>query len=66
MSPLTLIEAQQRYIQRVNGCHPGHLRRVTNSAWKELATWAKAHEHDPAMVCRDADDMAKLERNSEE
>jgi len=63
---MTLIQAQQRYIERVNACHPGHFRRVSNAAWRQLRKWADARGLDGAKVCRDADDMATLERNSDD
>jgi hypothetical protein len=61
---MTLIQAQQRYIDRVNHCHPGHARRVRNSAWRQLRKWAEVRGLAAITVCKDADDMAVLERNS--
>lgn len=63
---MTLTLAQERFIKRVNGCHTGHVRRVRRAAWKELSAWASDHGYDPKVVCRDADDMAKLERDADE
>lgn len=64
--PLTLVQAQQRYIDRVNGCQTGHLSRVRRAAYRRLDAWAKAHGFDAKVVWRDAEDMALLERDSEE
>ena len=63
---MTLIQAQQRYIDRVNGCHPGHARRVARSAWTQLFKWAEARGLDARAACRDAADVATLERNSDD
>lgn len=63
---MTLIQAQQRYIDRVNSCHPGHARRVARSAWAQLFKWAEAHGMAAAIICRDAADVAALERNSDD
>lgn len=63
---MTLIQAQERYIARVNSCHPGHARRVSNSAWCELRMWAEARGMDGRKVAQDANDMAILERNSDD
>lgn len=62
---MTLIQAQERFISRVNGCHPGHLRRVRRAAWSELNSWATKHGYDGRTICIDADDMARLERNAD-
>lgn len=63
---MTLIQAQDRYVKRVLACHPGHVRRVRRGAWRELAKWALKHGYDAQIVCRDADDVLKLERAAEE
>lgn len=63
---MTLLQAQERFIQRVNSCHTEHVRRVRRSAWKQLAAWAVKRGYDAAVVCKDASDMAELERNSED
>lgn len=63
---MTLCEAQDRYIARVNTCHPGHKRRVKRSAWKQLSDYARERGYDPKLVCVDADDMAKLEQLAED
>jgi hypothetical protein len=63
---MTLIQAQQRYINRVLKAHPGHVRRVIRAAWKELYTWAAARGMDAAAVCTDAHDMCKLETMCED
>lgn len=63
---MTLIQAQERYIYRVNHCHVGHRRRVTLSAWKELSAYARRKGYDPKIICSDAHDMAKLERMADD
>jgi len=63
---LTLIQAQDRYIRRVLQCHPGHLRRVTASARKQLREWAEARDMDAAQIVKDAADMAKLENDADD
>lgn len=60
MTTLTLIQVQQRYIDRLLHCHPGHARRVRRAAGRALCRWAAAHGYDPAVVLRDADDMLTL------
>jgi predicted GNAT superfamily acetyltransferase len=63
---MTLIQAQQKYIDRVNGCHPSHQRRVARAAWAELFKWAESRGMDAKTVCNDAKDVAALEQGSEE
>ena len=63
---MTLVEAQQRYIDRVTDCHPGHAARVRRGARRQLHTWAVAHGYDGAVVCRDASDMARLQQASDD
>ena len=63
---MTLTQAQERFITRVNSCQTGHFRRVRRGAWKELTGWAEKHGYDGQTVCRDADDMATLERQAVE
>lgn len=63
---MTLIQAQERYIQRVNSCHPGHMRRVARAAYRQLRLWATKRGMDPAAIYRDADDMARLERSCDD
>lgn len=59
---MTLIEAQQVYIDRVNSCHPGHFRRVSRAAWAQLYAWAEKRGMDAYAICKDAKDMAALEQ----
>jgi hypothetical protein len=63
---MTLTQAQTRYVERVNNCHPGHFNRVRASAAKELKLWAAKHGYDASVVWKDARDIAELERNSED
>jgi hypothetical protein len=66
---MTLIQAQQRLIDRVTRCHPGHRARVKRSACRELRDYlARAGTPDSqrAAIVRDALDMAKLESKAED
>ncbi len=63
---MTLIQAQQQYIDRVTRCHPGHQRRVAKAAWSTLYKWAESHGMDARAVCQDAKDVADLEQASNE
>jgi flavorubredoxin len=56
----TLIEAQQRYIDRVMHCHSGHRSRVRRSAAKELRAYANSHGYNAGNVVADAHDMVVL------
>ena len=66
MENLTLVQAQDRFIERVLACHTGHVRRVRRAAWHKLAEWARKHGYDATVVCRDADDVLKLEQAADE
>ena len=57
---LTLVQAQQQYIDRLLQCHPGHVRRVRRAAGRTLWRWASVRGYDPATVLRDAHDMVLL------
>jgi predicted GNAT superfamily acetyltransferase len=63
---MTLIQAQQRYIDRVAAAHPGHQRRVARAAWSELYKWAEARGMDARAICQDAKDVAALNAGSDE
>ena len=66
---MTLIQAQDRYIGRINACHPGHFRRVKRSAWSQLYQWAVKRgyaKQDAVVICDEADQVATLQRNSED
>jgi hypothetical protein len=66
---MRMVEAQDQYIARVNGCQPGHRNRVSRSAWKQLYLWAESKGFPPndcRVVCQEARDMAELERNAED
>lgn len=66
---MTLIQAQQRLIQRINNCHPGHQARVRRSACRELTAYLErtgTPKDQRAAIVRDALDMAKLEAGSDE
>lgn len=67
----TMIQAQDRYIARVNdpARHPGHFKRVQRSAAKQLYDWAtkRDYAHDVAIVIVDeARQVAQLQRNAED
>ena len=70
MPRLTMIQAQDRYIARVNGNHhPGHHKRVQRSAANQLYQWAtkRGYNADVAVIIVDeARQVAKLIRNSED
>jgi len=57
---VTLVQAQQRYVDRLLHCHPGHARRVRRAARRTLWRWASVRGYDPATVVRDAHDMVVL------
>lgn len=63
---MTLIQAQQQYIDRVTRAHPGHLRRVAKAAWSALYKWAEARGMNARAVCQDAKDMVVLEQACDE
>lgn len=68
---MTLVEAQQRYIEHVNdpSGSPGHLNRRRRGARVQLFAWALKRGHtraEAAQICNDADEMAELERNAED
>lgn len=63
---MTLIQAQQRYIDRSMRAQPGHQRRVRNAAAAELKAWATKHDMDAVAVHNDARDMLELELASDE
>lgn len=63
---MTLIQAQQKYIDRVNSCHPGHRNRVSRAAHSVLWKWAESKGYNPKAVCNDAVDMADLEYKAED
>ena len=63
---MTLVQAQRRYITRVQSCNTGHVHRVQRAAVKELRLWAEAHGFDAKAVIADARDVLELERLSEE
>lgn len=60
MPTMTMIQAQQRYIDRVLTCHPGHRNRVRRAATRILCRWASARGYNPAVLLRDAHDMLLL------
>lgn len=71
MPRLTMIQAQDRYIARVNNpdTHPGHQKRVQRSAANQLYQWAtkRGYNADVAVIIVDeARQVAKLIRNSED
>ena len=63
---MTLIQAQQQYIDRVTSCHSGHQRRVSRAAWAALYQWAESRGMDAKAICQDAKDVAALEQASDE
>lgn len=66
---MTMIQIQERLIARVNNCHPGHRNRVTRGACRQARRTLTGKGYDDAgirAIIRDALDMAKLERESED
>ena len=65
---MNMIQAQQRYINRVNSCHQGHRNRVHKSAQSELSMWLKANGYQAMreQIINDAIDMANLEKNCDD
>lgn len=66
---MNLIQIQERLIARVNNCHPGHRNRVSRSACRQARLTLTGKGYDDAgvqVVIRDALDVAKLERDSED
>ena len=65
---MTLIQAQQRLIDRLNRCHPGHRARVQRGAAGELRRYLSRIGVTGALaqqVVRDAIDVANLELRSD-
>ena len=66
---MNLIQAQERYIARVNNCHPGHRSRVSRSASRGFYAWATKKGYaktDISILLNDAIDTAKLQRDYED
>lgn len=61
---MTLIQAQERYMERIRSAHPGHVKRVRRSAHKQLGAYLEK-QGTPALqryqVIKDAEDMLKLD-----
>lgn len=66
--PISLTEAQQRYIARANSCRTGHWKRVVRAAAKDLRRYLASvgitNESQVDAIVRDAYDMAMLEKQS--
>lgn len=66
---MTLIQAQERYIERIQNAHPGHVNRVRRSARKQLGAYLEKQQTPQAtrLLCiKDAEDMLALEQNAED
>lgn len=66
---MSLVQAQQRLIDRLNRCHPGHRARVKRAACRELRAYLArigTPEDQRAAIVRDALDMAELESKAED
>lgn len=66
---ITLIQAQERYIERVKNAKAGHVNRVRRAARKQLGEYLEktgASQMTRMQVIKDADDMLKLEENADE
>lgn len=69
MMKLTLIQAQERYIERVKNAKSGHVNRVRRAARKQLGEYLEktgASQITRMQVVQDADDMIKLEANADD
>ncbi len=69
MPRLTMIQAQDRFIARINNCHPGHYNRVQRSASRQLYQWALDRGYDKGdafVILDEARQVAQLQRNSED
>jgi len=62
---LTLIQAQQRYIDKVKNLATGCGKEIAVGARLEFCRWAKRHGYDTTVVLNDARDMVELMRNAE-
>jgi len=58
--PKTLVEAQERYIERITSCKTGHRNRVRHSAARGLRAWATNHGYDAGIIHQDAKDVLVL------
>lgn len=58
---MSLIQAQQKYIDRVVNANPNFIKRTRKAAWAELYRWAESKGLDAKAVCNDAKDVANLE-----
>lgn len=67
---LSLVEAQRRMIERMNGCHPGHRNRVQRAAARELrhylASIGIVDKAGQQAIVLDAIQVANLERDCDE
>jgi hypothetical protein len=68
---LTLIQAQERYIERVNRCEfpkrrGNAVRRAAGRQLSEYLTKIGVPDAQQGAIIRDAWDMAELERNTED
>jgi hypothetical protein len=68
---MTLIEAQEKYIEQVNRCvrprdRKSRVRRSAGAKLRAYLTRIGVPESQQGAICRDAWDMAELEYNSED
>jgi predicted GNAT superfamily acetyltransferase len=57
---MTLIQAQQKYIDRVSACSTSHINRVRGAARRELFAYAEKRGFIAYLVVKDAQDMVNL------
>lgn len=66
---MTLIQAQERYIERIRNAHPGHVNRVRRSARKQLGAYLEKQgtpQIQRLQLIRDSEEMLSLELNAED
>ena len=61
---MNLIQAQQRYIEKMKTIPIGCGKKQAVGARLELCRWAKRNGCDPIVILNDARDMLELERDA--
>lgn len=62
---MNLIQAQQRYIEKMRAIHGSFDKKRAVGARLELCRWATRNDCDPIVVLNDARDMLELELKGE-
>lgn len=58
---MTLIQAQQRYIEKMKPLRASCNKKKAVGARLELCRWAKRNGYDPVIILNDARDILELE-----